>query len=47
MDRLGNDPALRAQPFDLRLESALPAAEVDRLLARRGEVAAVARVREI
>ena len=47
MDRLGNDPALRAQPYDLRLESELPAAEVDRLLARRGEVTAVARVREM
>ncbi len=47
MDRLGNDPSLRAQPYDLRLESELPAAEVDRLLARRGEVTAVARVREM
>jgi putative ABC transport system permease protein len=47
MDRLGNNPALRAQPFDLRLESDLPAAEVDRLLARRSEVTAVARVREM
>ena len=47
MDRLGNDPALRAQPYELRVESSLPAAEVDRLLARRGEVTAVARVREI
>ena len=47
MDRLGNDPALRAQPYDLRLESDLPAAEVDRLLPRRGDVAAVARVREM
>ena len=47
MDRLASDPALRAQPYELRVESSLPAAEVDRLLARRGEVTAVARVREI
>jgi len=47
MDRLATDPALRAQPYDMRVESSLPAAEVDRLLARRGEVTAVARVREI
>jgi putative ABC transport system permease protein len=47
MDRLAADPALRAQPFDLRLSAALPGGEVDRLLARHGEVAAVARVREI
>ena len=26
MDRLAGDPALRAQPFDLRLSAALPAA---------------------
>jgi putative ABC transport system permease protein len=47
MDRLGSDPALRAQPFDLRLSSALPAGEVDRLLERHPEVTALARVREI
>ena len=47
MDRLGSDPALRAQPYELRVESSLPAAAVDRLLARRGEVTAVARIREI
>src|SRR4051794_396382 len=47
MHRLGNDPAMRAQPYDLRVESGLPRAQVDRLLARRGEIAAVARVREI
>jgi putative ABC transport system permease protein len=47
MDRLGNDPALRAQPYDVRVESDLPPAEVDRLLAARGEVTAVARVREM
>jgi putative ABC transport system permease protein len=47
MDRLGSDPALRAQPYELRVESSLPPAEVDRQLARRGEVTAVARVREI
>jgi putative ABC transport system permease protein len=47
MDRLGNDPALRAQPYDLRVESDLPPAAVDRLLAARGEVTAVARVREL
>ena len=47
MDRLGSEPALRAQPYDLRVESSLPAAEVDRLLTRRGDVTAVARVREM
>ena len=47
MDRLASDPGLRAQPYELRVQSTLPAAEVDRLLARRGEVTAVARVREI
>ena len=47
MDRLAADPALRAQPYDLRLSAALPGAEVDRLLERHAEVAAVARVREI
>src|SRR3954468_12750113 len=47
MHRLGSDPAMRAQPYDLRVESGLPPAQVDRLLARRGEIAAVARVREI
>jgi putative ABC transport system permease protein len=47
MDRLASDPALRARPYELRVESSLPAAAVDRLLARRGEVTAVARVREI
>ena len=47
MDRLASDPALRAQPYEMRVESSLPVAEVDRLLARRGEVAAVARIREI
>ena len=47
MDRLASDPALRAQPYELRVESSLSAAEVDRLLARRGEVTAVARIREI
>ncbi|MEO8690438.1 MAG: ABC transporter permease, partial [Solirubrobacteraceae bacterium] len=47
MDRLASDPALRAQPYELRVESTLPPATVERLLARRGEVTAVARVREI
>jgi putative ABC transport system permease protein len=47
MDRLARDPALRAQPYELRVESSLPAAAVDRLLARRGEIMAVARVREV
>ena len=47
MDRLASDPGLRAQPYELRVQSSLPPAEVDRLLARRGEVTAVARVREI
>ena len=48
MDRLGARPgAARAALRPARSESSLPAAEVDRLLARRGEVAAVARVREI
>ena len=47
MDRLGSEPALRAQPYDLRVESDLPAAQVDRLLARRGDVTAVARVRQM
>ena len=47
MDRLASDPAMRAQPYELRVQSSLPPAEVDRLLARRGEVTAVARVREI
>ena len=47
MDRLGNEPALRAQPYDLRVESTLPAAEVDRRLAGRDDVAAVARMRHM
>jgi putative ABC transport system permease protein len=47
MDRLASDPAMRAQPYELRVQSSLPPAEVDRLLDRRGEVTAVARVREI
>ena len=47
MDRLAADPALRAQPFDLRLSAALPGGEVDRLLAQHRDVDAVARVREI
>jgi putative ABC transport system permease protein len=47
MDRLGVDPALRAQPYELSVESALPERQIDRLLARRPEVTAVARMREI
>jgi putative ABC transport system permease protein len=47
MDRLASDPAMRAQPYELRVESSLPAAAVDRMLARHGEIRAVARVREI
>jgi putative ABC transport system permease protein len=47
MDRLGSDSALRAQPYELSVESALPPAQVDRLLERTPEVTAVARIREI
>jgi putative ABC transport system permease protein len=47
MDRLASEPALRGQPWDLRVQSSLPAAEVDRMLAGRGEITAVARVREL
>ena len=47
MDRLGSDSALRAQPYELSVESALPPAQVDRVLERTPEVTAVARIREI
>jgi putative ABC transport system permease protein len=47
MDRLGSDSALRAQPYELSVESALPPAQVDRLLERTPEVSAIARIREI
>ena len=48
MDRLGRDPALRAQPYDLTAgSSTLSGARIDALLERRPEVAAVARIREI
>jgi putative ABC transport system permease protein len=47
MDRLGADPALRAQPYELSVESALPERQLDRLLARRPEVTAVSSMREI
>ena len=47
MDRLGSDSALRAQPYELSVESALPPAQVDGLLERTPGVTAVARIREI
>lgn len=48
MDRLGRDPALRAQPYELTASSStLSGARIEALLERRPEVAAVARIREI
>jgi putative ABC transport system permease protein len=45
MDRLEGDPALRAQPWDLQVETAaLAPARVDELIRDRPEVAAVARI---
>ena len=47
MDRLAADPALRAQPWDVKVAAAaLPAARIDRLVDRPG-VAAMARVSEL
>ena len=48
IDRLSRDSALRAQPYDVRVDTAeLPAAAVDRMLAARRDVAAVARIHEV
>jgi putative ABC transport system permease protein len=47
MDRIGADSTLRAQPYELSVESGLPPAQVDRLLASDPEVRATARIREI
>jgi putative ABC transport system permease protein len=48
IDRLSRDSGLRAQPFDVRVDTAeLSTAEVDRILASRRDIAAVARIHEV
>jgi putative ABC transport system permease protein len=48
IDRLERDPAMRAQPFDMRVYGeALPERDVERTLASRPEIAAVATIREV